>query len=422
MASGRVKARACALVLCLAMVWPGLLQADDDPLPRSPEWASESDAMVSRALIGTLYKKKKKWLPRFRQRIADLEGQPATVEARLELMKFHFYLAGLLAELSHVLSFTSKFKVQSVRDDFDRHSRRSKELAEEILEREGLTREQKAEAYFFFGASEGYVGIVEYGAGDLLSALINGLSADNHLEDALQLNPRNSDAYVGLGVYEYGNTRIGGVTNFLMQGGRDLRLEGIRRIEKALEGNIVSRPLALKTLIWFYISEEINPQNASAESGDPLSPTVCRRRALELLQEYEARYFRENAPEGFVGNKGLAMMKAIQFVLDRNYAEARKQFERVLRVSEYLEKEKGYAINPKVSETVKEGIRFCDLMVSSVKAGQEDTKQVCPRIRKQIDFIESGGSMVEYESKKIRGEIQNVFHQRLKEMHHDRRC
>lgn len=30
--------------------------------------------------------------------------------------------------------------------------------------------------------------------------------------------------------------------------------------------------------------------------------------------------------------------------------------------------------------------------------------------------------MVEYESSKIRGEIQNVFHQRLKEMHDHRDC
>lgn len=43
---------------------------------------------------------------------------------------------------------------------------------------------------------------------------MNGLNADNHLEDALDLDPRYNDAYVGLGVYEYGNTRIGGISNF----------------------------------------------------------------------------------------------------------------------------------------------------------------------------------------------------------------
>lgn len=87
-------------------------------------------------------------------------------------------------------------------------------------------------------------------------------------------------------------------------GGRDLRLQGLKHIEHALKGPILSRPLALKTLIWFYISEQINPDNASAEQGQPLSPGVCRKRALELLMEYESRYFKETAPDQFIGNKG----------------------------------------------------------------------------------------------------------------------
>ncbi len=382
----------------------------------------EADEMISRAIVGTLYYDFDKWLPPFRHRIAELEKQPHTIANRLEAMKFHFYLAGLLAELSHVLSFTSKFKVDSIRNDFDNNSKRSKELAEEILEMPGITKEQRAEAYFFLGASEGYVGIVEYGAGHILSALMNGLSADNHFEDALDLDPRYNDAYFGLGVYEYGNTRIGGIANFLMQGGQDLRLQGLKRIEHALKGRILSRPLALKTLIWFYISEEINPDNASTASNQPLSPVVCRKRALELLEQYEASYFKETAPKHFIGNKGLSMMKAIQFVLDRNYVKAREQFERVLTIADFLEKNKGYQINPALAKTVNEGIRFCDLMITSNKKQGGGPSPVCPKISRQIDFIENGGSMVEYESSKIRGEIQNVFHQRLKEMHSHRDC
>lgn len=48
------------------------------------------------------------------------------------------------------------------------------------------------------------------------------------------------------------------------------------------------------------------------------------------------------------------MMKAIQFVLDRNYDNARKQFQKVLTISSYL-KTKGYNINPALAKTVKEG-------------------------------------------------------------------
>ena len=115
-------------------------------------------------------------------------------------------------------------------------------------------------------------------------------------------------------------------------------------------------------------------------------------------------------------------MKAIQFILDRNYSKAREHFQRVLVISDFLEKTKDYEINPALAKTVKEGIKFCELMIASGKKANNGASAVCPKIEKQINFIENGGSMVEYESSKIRGEIQNVFHQRLKEMHNHRDC
>ncbi|MFQ5483562.1 MAG: hypothetical protein ACE5ER_12490, partial [Nitrospinaceae bacterium] len=277
-------------------------------------------------------------------------------------------------------------------------------------------------AYFFLGASEGYMGIIEYGGGHYLSALINGLRADNHLEEALRLDPELTDAYLGLGIYRYGNTRLGGLVNFFMQGGKDMRLEGLNNIKRALNSNALARPLAMKILIWFYIAEEINPQNDGLPADDPLSFKQCRRRVLELLRRYEAAYF-ENAPPGFVGNKGLAMMKAIQFVLDRDYALARTEFQRVLTIIRRLRSAKGFQINPKLTDTVTEGIKFCDLMLASIRPAAANPRDSdCAKIKQQIAFIEGGGSMVEYESSKIRGEIQNVFYNRLKEVFAHNSC
>ena len=391
-------------------------------LPEDRETAP-AITLVPPALVATLTYDFEPWLERFQKRIDRLEGRPKTLANRLELMRLHFYRAGLLAELSHVLSFTSKFRVDTVQEPFDRHSKRAKALAREVLETPGITTQQRAEGYFYLGLSEGYVGLLEYGAGNYLSALVNGLNADNHLEEALRLDPARYDAYVGLGVYQYGTTRLGGLANLIMQGGEDLRLQGLRHIERALRHPIVSRPLALKTLIWFYISEEINPDNADLPAGHPLSRPVCRRRALELMAQYEKDYFGSSAPPGFIGNKGLAMMKAIQFVLDRNYEAARSQFQRVLEIAQYLEREKGYPINPQLTGTVREGIKFCDLMVLSIASGGGvPPGSVCSRIRHQIRFIEDGGSLVEYEAEKIRGEIQNVFYNRLQEMARRGRC
>ena len=371
--------------------------------------------MAERALIDTLYYNFDPWFPRFERRIKQLESAPQTVTNQLELMRFYFYMAGLHGELTHVLSFTSKFQIPKIKKDFLYYSRKAKALAESLLENPKLSKVDYADAYFYLGVSEGYMALLEYGEGHLISALIDGLSADNHLEDALELDPDHADAHVGLGIYRYGNTRLGGLGNLVMQGGSDLRLVGLRHIETALEKEILSKPLALKALTWFYISEQINPDNADLPATDPLSSYVARSRALYLLDRYEQLYF-SNVPEGFVGNKGLAMMKALQFVLDSEYDKALTEFEKNLKICDYLIRVKQFKLNPQYVETIKAAAEFCRLMIAARAGSNAPNPKSCRNINKQITFIEDGGSMIEYESSKIRGEIQDVFHHRLKDL------
>lgn len=371
--------------------------------------------MAERAIVDTLYYNFDPWFPRFKRRIQQLEASPQTLTNQLELMRFYFYTAGLNGELTHVLSFTSKFKIQKIKDDFLYYSSKAKALAGIILKNPELSRENYADAYFFLGTSEGYMALLEYGEGDLFSALMDGLSADNHLEDALKLDPGHADAHVGLGIYRYGNTRLGGLGNLVMQGGSDLRLVGLRHIETALEKEILSKPLALKTLIWFYISEQINPNNADLPESDPLSSYVARTRALYLLDQYERLYFID-VPEEFVGNKGLAMMKAIQFILDGDYGKALEQFEKNLEICEYLIRVKKFKLNPQYVDTIKAAAKFCRLMIAAEADASVSHPKSCVKISEQINFIENGGSMIDYESSKIRGEIQDVFLHRLKDL------
>ena len=317
---------AAALLMFLCMPIAG---AAETPTDIEKEIDSLSALEIAeRALLDTLYYNFDPWFPRFERRIRQLEASPQTIANQLELMRFYFYMAGLNAELTHVLSFTSTFHVQKVKKDFLYYSGKAKSLAESLLENPKLSKEDYADAYFYLGVAEGYMALLEYGEGNLLSALIDGLSADNHLEDALELDPGHADAHVGLGIYRYGNTRLGGLGNFIMQGGSDLRLVGLRHIETALEKEILSKPLALKNLIWFYISEQINPENADLPDNDPLSNYAARARAMHLLDQYERLYF-VDAPKGFVGNKGLAMMKGIQFVLKGDYARRSMNLKRI---------------------------------------------------------------------------------------------
>jgi len=371
--------------------------------------------MAERALIDTLYYRFDEWFPRFKQRIQQQESLPPTLANRLELMRFYFYMAGLYGELTHALSFTEKYQLEDIRKDFLYYSGKAYDLAEELLDKESLSRADRADTYFYMGTSEGYMALLEYGEGSLLSALVDGLSADNHLEEALELDPGHADAHVGLGVYRYGNTRIGGLGNFIMQGGEDLRLVGLQHLETALEKEILSRPLALKTLAWFYISEQINPDNADLPDRDPLSRYATRSRALFLLDQYERLYF-TNVPGGFIGNKGLSMMKGIQYVIDREYAKALNEFEKNLKICEALIRIHKFRLNPQYVDTVNAVIEFCKLMEAAGAGGNRLHRESCGPIQKQIEFIESGGSVIQYQSSKIRGEIQNMFHRRLKQL------
>jgi len=337
-----------------------------------------------------------------------------SLENRIELMKYHFNYAGLLGELCHTLAFTSKYQDKKITKDFLYHSRRVKDLAHDILDSTSVTPDQEAHANLYLGAAEGYIGIFEYGQGNLIIALINGFQADNHLEKALFLNPKLADAYFGLGMYRYGNSRLGGIGNLIMQGGKDLRLIGLNHIEHAILNGAAARPLALKTLAWFYISEQINPENRELPSDNPLSRKKTRQNAIGLLIDLENRYFKKPAPHShFRGNKELAMMKALQFVLDKDYEKAGKEFKKVLAISDHLQN-RGFRINPQLIQSVEAGIEFCELMLLQVSTGQEK-RSACFKVDAQVKFLNGGGSMVEYDSKKIRSELHAVFSDALQQ-------
>ncbi|MBI4390034.1 MAG: hypothetical protein HY580_07625 [Nitrospinae bacterium] len=384
----------------------------------------DADSLARQALVDTLYYNYEKWFAAFENAIASRESLPPALKTRMELMKYHFYLAGLRVELSRTLAVTSKYKDAGLEEALLNDIRKAKLHAKSALEDPRISREQKATAYFYLGASEGYLGIFEYGAGNYLSALTNGFSADNDLGEALRLDPSLGDAHLGLGIYRYGVSRLGGLGNFLMQGSQDRRLEGIRHIERAIKSQSSSLPLAMKTLIWFYLSEEINPQNAALPEDDPLSPAVCRARSAKLIEEFESRYFKDVPYPGFIGSKDLALMKAVRHSLDGDYAAARGEFEKIVKIAAFLKENKGYKINPQLIRTVEAGVQFSDIMTEAAGPGDNlrANPSLCANVNRQISFIDGGGTLVEYDSRKIRRDIQNVFYGRLLDLSRRMSC
>lgn len=369
-----------------------------------------AEEVIERSLKDSLYYNYQKWFDLFAQEIHSLERESETIDNQINLMMYYFFSAGLLGEYSHTLAFTSKFKIKKIENDFIRYSERAKSMAKKVLAMPGLTNDQKARANLYLGASEGYIGIYAYGAGHFFQALINGLRADNHLEEALSLDPSLIDAHLGLGIYRYGNSRLGGMGNLIMQFGRDLRQVGLDHLEQAIRGNAPSSPLALKTLIWFNISEQINPDNSDLPPEDPLYKIKRRARVLELIETFEKRYL-ENPPyPDFKGNKEMAMMKAIQYVLDADYGAARHEFQNVLDITGFLKNSKGFEINPQLTRSVEAGIKFCDLMM--LDPPKDDARKIqsaCRRLDDQLTFLNSGGTMIDYDAKKIRRELHAVF-------------
>ncbi|MBI4383736.1 MAG: hypothetical protein HY579_06840 [Nitrospinae bacterium] len=392
---------------------------------RSPEGrASAAESLARQALVDTLYYNYEKWFAAFENAIAARESLPPALETRMELMKYYFYLGGLRVELSRTLAFTGKYKDAGLAETLLTDIRKAKQNAKSALEDPRISREQTAAAYFYLGASEGYLGIFEYVAGNYLSALTNGFSADNDLGEALRLNPDLGDAHLGLGIYRYGISRLGGVGNFLMQGAKDRRLEGIRHIERAIQTQSSSLPLAMKTLIWFYISEEINPQNAALPEDDPLSPAVCRARAAKLIEDFESRYFKDVPYPGFIGSKDLTLMKAMRHSLDGDYAAARGEFEKIVKIAAFLKENKGYKINPQLVRTAEAGMQFSDAMISAANPADNPraNPSSCVKINRQISFLDNGGTLVEYDYRKIRREIQNVFYGKLADLSRRMSC
>jgi len=398
--------------LFISFFWPMTTTAEKY---HPSESIVKAEDAAREALAATLFYRFKEWASFFKNRISKLEARQDTVQNQLELMKYYFFMAGINVEWSHALAFTSQYKIDSLADDCYRFIKLSKEVAQKLLDSDGLTDQQRAESYLYLGAAEGYLGIFEYGAGNLFQALVNGLQADGHLEEALSLDPARNEAYLGLGIYRYGNSRVGGIGNFIMQGGRDLRQVGIEHLERSVRLDDISTPLAIKTLIWFYISEQINPVNEGLADNHPLSAKVAKVRSRELMDLLEQKFLSQFSEPGFPGNKELAMMKAIQDVLDGEYEKGKENFLKVLKIIEALKNEMNFPINPQQAESIQAGIRFTETMEAGlkVKGLKQSPQDACHKIQNQIDYMENGGAVLQYDSEAVRNDIDSVFYERL---------
>ena len=107
-------------------------------------------------------------------------------------------------------------------------------------------------------------------------------------------------------------------------------------------------------------------------------------------------------------------MRALQFILDSEYAKAKVKFQEVLEIAEDLKKSRGFAINPQLTDSIQAGVEFRYLMLMAPAISDEaGVRSACLKVTDQLNFLNGGGAMVEYDSKKIRGELHSLFAGRL---------
>ena len=108
---------------------------------------------------------------------------------------------------------------------------------------------------FVRGAAYGYRGAYGLVIGPGLSSLLDGRRGLNTLKDAVEQDPDNFDAYLGLGMFTYWRSKMTSRLAWLPFVG-DHREEGIAMIREAAEYGGIARTEALGNLILIYIQEE----------------------------------------------------------------------------------------------------------------------------------------------------------------------
>ena len=364
------------------------------------------------ALLDRLRYRDEKWMPVFRSRISRLERRPLAVRQKMELLISYFQLAAINVEKVYSLGLTRRFRFEKNEAEYRKNIEKAKQAAQGLIGDPDLPPHRRALAYLVLGGAVGYIGKYEFGVGNIFKAFVNGFRADGYLEKALILAPGLADAHIGLGMYRYVNSRLGGVGNLLMQGGRDRRQEGLAHLRRAINSRSFASPVAYQALILFYISEQLNGKNRSLPARHPLSPETCRANALKWIEEFENRYFKSPAPDAdFIGNKELEVMKAVHYSINGDYLRARGAYENALRIMTFLREKKGYRFNPRLIRTVRAGIEFCDLMLLPPAAGQSPS--VCARIDRGLEFMGSGKMMIESDFVRLGGDLQEVYRGKL---------
>jgi tetratricopeptide (TPR) repeat protein len=140
------------------------------------------------------------------------------------------------------------------REDFGGHHRFEKLADEAIRLADKAIRENRnpAWAYLTKGNAYAYIATLDTRIGSWWSALRKGLAAKSEYLEALKIDPRLIDAYLGLGSYHYWKSAKTEFINWIPLI-PDRREDGIAELKLAMDSASFSRDLAANSLVWIYL-------------------------------------------------------------------------------------------------------------------------------------------------------------------------
>jgi tetratricopeptide (TPR) repeat protein len=155
-----------------------------------------------------------------------------------------------------------EYNLPNVREQLEEDSQRTIDVAEKLYDTSSEVK-TKAQACLYRGGAEGLWGRWLVTRREWVSAYFAGKRGYKYLKKSLDLDPTLTDAYLGLGIYDYYTDTLSGVqaalAALLIRGDR---VRGLKELQMAIDNSEHARVEAMCFLVEIYASEENTPKKA----------------------------------------------------------------------------------------------------------------------------------------------------------------
>ena len=155
-----------------------------------------------------------------------------------------------------------EYQLPDVQKQFETDAQKTIEVAQALVQ-STKDPKTKSKAYLYWGGAEGLRGRWLVTQHEWVSAYFAGKRGDKYLKKALDYDPTQYDAYMGLGIYDYFTDTMSGVqavlAALLIHGDK---VRGLKELHIAIDKSDHARVEAQTFLVEIYNAEEHTPEKA----------------------------------------------------------------------------------------------------------------------------------------------------------------